>query len=274
MTEKHLEKEWIHGLIAIIASLLPLAAAPKRHIFRGAADFVGELLRYPEYPAVAAEQTARRISFWFSEKSALQDRLDILEEENVEGSGLWSMGSTRRLQDELDRFYGYGRVTLREPLSWWSEVRINRGTKDGVFSGTPVLHNGYLAGRVSSSEDGYSWVELLTSSSLMVPVVIEETRDLGVVAGDGEGGVWLLYVPEGRSLAGGMEVKTAMVSEALPPGIPVGKLSSESRKTGGAYLEWKVIPGADLSKLYALQVLGGIPGENVSPGETGRSALP
>jgi len=54
----------------------------------------------------------------------------------------------------------------------------------------------------------------------------------------------------------------------------VGKLSSESRKTGGAYLEWKVIPGADLSKLYALQVLGGIPGENESQGEAGRSELP
>ena len=48
MTEKHLEKEWIHGLIAIIASLLLLAAAPKRHIFRGAADFAGELHRYPD----------------------------------------------------------------------------------------------------------------------------------------------------------------------------------------------------------------------------------
>ena len=174
------------------------------------------------------------------------------------------MGSASHLKEELDRYYGYARVTLREPFSWWSEARISKGKSDGVSFGAPVLHNGYLTGRISSLGEDYSWVELITSSSLMVPVVIEETRDLGVVAGDGEGGLWLLYVPEGRAYAEGMTVSTAMVSEALPPGIPVGSLSSEKRKTGGSYYEWKVIPGANLNQLYALELLGG-------PGNGGKS---
>ncbi|NCB15863.1 MAG: rod shape-determining protein MreC [Synergistales bacterium] len=256
MTEKHLGKEWIHGLLMIIASLLLLAAAPRKDVFKGAVDFVGEILRYPEYPAVALERSAKRVSFWFADKSVLQERLGILEEENTRLRLAWSVGSAGSLKQELDRFYGYARVTLREPMSWWSEVRINKGTSDGVFFGAPVLHNGHLVGRVSSSEGSFSWVELITSSSLMIPVVIEETRDLGVVAGDGEGGLWLLYVPEGRVLSEGMTVSTAMVSEALPPGIPVGRLSSESRKTGGAYLAWRVVPGANITQLYALEIFG------------------
>jgi rod shape-determining protein MreC len=256
MTENHLGKEWIHGLLMIIVSLLFLAVAPRKDVFRGAVDVVGEILRYPEYPAAALERSARRLSFWFADKSALKERLDVLEEENTRLRLAWSVGSASHLKQELDRYYGYGRVTLREPLSWWSEVRINRGTADGVFLGAPVLHNGHLVGRISSSESGYSWVELVTSSSLMIPVVIEETRDLGVVAGDGEGGLWLLYVPEGRTFSEGMTVSTAMVSEALPPGIPVGRLSSETRNTGGAYIAWRVIPGANLTQIYAIEIFG------------------
>ncbi|MGI6252713.1 MAG: rod shape-determining protein MreC [Aminivibrio sp.] len=256
MSEKHLGKEWIHGLLMIIASLLLLAAAPRKDIFRGAVDAVGQFLRYPEYPAVVLEQAAKGLSCWFGEKSHLVERLDLLEKENARLKLAWSMGSASHLKEELERYYGYARVTLREPLSWWSEARINKGTDDGVFFGAPVLHNGYLTGRISSLGETYSWVELITSSSLMIPVVIEETRDLGVVAGDGEGGLWLLYVPEGRTYTEGMTISTAMVSEALPPGIPVGSLSSDTRRTGGSYYEWKVIPGANLTHLYALEVYG------------------
>ena len=256
MTEKHPEKEWIHGLLAIAASLLLLAAAPRREFFKGAVDFVGEVLRYPEYPAVLIEQTVKKSAFWFADRHILQERLKSLKEDNERLQLVWSMENARNLRRELDGFVRYARITLREPLSWWSEVRINKGLRDGVVVGAPALQNGFLAGRVSVAENDFAWVELLTSSSLMIPVVIEETRDLGVVAGDGEGGVWLLYVPENRMLAKGMHISTAMVSEALPPGVPLGTLSADQRETSGGYLAWRVVPGASLSQLYALEVLG------------------
>ncbi len=256
MTDKHREREWIHGLLALAASLLLLAAAPRREFFKGAVDFVGAILRYPEYPAVFIETTAREFVVWFAERQGLQERLKSLKEENEHLRLVWSMENARNLRRELDGFVRYARITLREPLSWWSEVRINKGRDDGVVVGAPALHNGFLAGRVSSVESGFAWVELLSSSSLMIPVVIEETRDLGVVAGDGDGGVWLLYVPENRMLRGGMRVSTAMVSEALPPGIPLGSLADERRETSDGYTAWRVLPGASLSQLYALEILG------------------
>jgi len=256
MTEKYSEREWIHGLLALAASLLLLAAAPRREFFRGAVDFVGEVLRYPEYPAVFIERTTREFSVWFADRYVLQERLNTLKEENERLNLVWSMENARNLRRELDGFVRYARITLREPLSWWAEVRINKGVHDGVVVGAPALQSGLLAGRVSGAEDDFAWVELLSSSSLMIPVVIEETRDLGVVAGDGEGGVWLLYVPENRMLKSGMRVSTAMVSEALPPGIPLGSLGEERRETSGGYTEWRILPGASLSQLYALEVLG------------------
>ena len=45
------------------------------------------------------------------------------------------------------------------------------------------------------------------------------------------------------------------VSEALPPGIPLGVLADERRETSDGYTAWRVIPGASLSQLYALEIL-------------------
>ncbi|MDI9369460.1 MAG: rod shape-determining protein MreC [Synergistaceae bacterium] len=255
MTDKRSEREWIHGLLAVAASLLLLAAAPRRELFRGAVDLVGEALRYPEYPAVLIERTAREFAVWFVDRGELQDRMNSLRAENERLRLVWSMETAEGLRTELDGFAHFARITVREPLSWWSEVRINKGYKDGVVVGAPALQNGFLAGRVGSAEGRYAWVELLSSSTLMIPVVVEETRDLGVVAGDGEGGVWLLYIPENRVLRGGLHISTAMVSEALPPGIPLGVLSDERRETNDGYSAWRVLPGASLSQLYALEIL-------------------
>ncbi len=255
MIEKHSEREWIHGLLAVAASLLLLAAAPQRGLFRGAVDIVGEILRYPEYPAVLIEGTAREFAVWFVDRNELQERMNSLKVENERLRLVWSMETARNLRSDLDCFEGYARVTAREPLSWWSEVRINRGSDDGVVIGAPALQNGFLAGRVGASEGRFAWVELLSSSTLMIPVVVEETRDLGVVAGDGEGGIWLLYIPENKVLRGGLHISTAMVSEALPPGIPLGVLADERRETSDGYTAWRVIPGASLSQLYALEIL-------------------
>ena len=63
MTDKSPGKEWIHGLLVTIASLLLLAAAPQRQIFRGASDLLGIFLSIPEYPAVVLEKTARESTF-------------------------------------------------------------------------------------------------------------------------------------------------------------------------------------------------------------------
>jgi rod shape-determining protein MreC len=159
-----------------------------------------------------------------------------------------------QIKAELNTRMEDARVTLREPHGWWSEVRINKGQNDGIIVGLPVFQDGFLAGRVNSVSSFSSWVELLTSPSLMIPAVIEEMRELGVVVGDGEGSVFLTYIPNGRSVEAGMKVSTALVSEILPPGIPIGTIESEAA-AGSGYRTYKINPGASASTLYGVSVL-------------------
>jgi cell shape-determining protein MreC len=87
----------------------------------------------------------------------------------------------------------------------------------------------------------------------MIPAVVETTRDLGVIAGDGEGGIRLLYVPLEKLLSPGMQLSSTLVSEHLEPGLPIGEVGEAIDMTGG-YRVYSVDPGAEFSRLYRVQV--------------------
>lgn len=97
-----------------------------------------------------------------------------------------------------------------------------------------------------------SWAELITSPSFMIPAVVDDTRDLGVVCGDGTGSVLLRYIPSGRALKSGMKISTAMVGEQLPPGLPIGTVAGEAIAGSDGYSAYKVDLGADMSTLYSV----------------------
>ena len=89
----------------------------------------------------------------------------------------------------------------------------------------------------------------------MIPVVVEETRELGVVVGDGDGAVLLTYIPEGRGIEMGMKISTALVGELLPSGFPIGVIREEVTSSGNGYSTYKITPGASLGTLYTVSIL-------------------
>jgi rod shape-determining protein MreC len=119
----------------------------------------------------------------------------------------------------------------------------------------PALQRGFLVGRVSRVYSDHSWVDILTSTLLFVPVVIDETRDLGVLTGDGRGGINLLYIPEYKDLRPGMRISTALVSDILPAGIPVGEISEKEPDIEGGFRVYHISPGADMSVLDSLLIM-------------------
>ncbi len=248
-------REWIHGLIALTAGLFLLGASPNFAILKRVVDFTGNVLAIPEAPAVWVRGVLRDFFLWSRDKNDLRKQVEFLKNENARLQIANSVLVAEQIKTELDTRMASARITLREPHSWWSEFRINKGINNGIIVGLPVFQNGFLVGRVSSVSSLSSWVELLTSSSLMIPAVIEETRELGVVVGDGNGSVLLTYIPEGRTLEKGMKVSTALVSEILPPGIPIGYIEGDAEPAGNGYVSYKITPGASLSTLYTVSVL-------------------
>ena len=241
--------------MALTLGLFLLGVSPNLGILRNVVDFVGNVLAIPEYPAVVVREFLRNVYLWSRDKNELTEQLEALKDENAKLRVASSVFIAEQIKTELGARMENARVTLREPHSWWNDFRIDKGLNDGIVMGLPVFQDGFLVGRVSSVSTFSAWVELLTSPSLMIPVVIEETRELGVVVGDGNGSVLLTYIPEGRGIEIGMKVSTALVNELLPPGIPIGSISGEVTASGNGYATYRITPGASTSGLYAVSVL-------------------
>lgn len=245
-------REWVHGLTALILGLFLLGISSGLGVMKSIVDLWGSILSIPEYPAVILREMFIGWRSWSRDKNTLNDEVERLRNENAKLRLDLAKLNSEKIYESQDNEIRTARVTLRAPMSWWSEIRIDRGKQDKITQGLPVFSNGYLIGRVSSVSLMSSWAELITSSSFMIPAVIEETRELGVVAGDGNGSVLLRYIPAGRGVRSGMKVSTAMIGEQLPPGLPIGQISGEFAAGVDGYTTYRIEPGADMSRFYTV----------------------
>ncbi|MBQ9419082.1 MAG: rod shape-determining protein MreC [Synergistaceae bacterium] len=246
-------REWVHGLTALILALSLLGVSSGLGIVKSIVDIWGALLSIPEYPAVVMRDMFLGWQSRSRDKNSLNEELQRLREENAQlRLDLAKILSEKIYSQDVSSNLQTARVSLRAPMSWWNEIRIDKGEIDKITQGLPVFSNGYLVGRVSSVAMLSSWVELITSSSFMIPAVIEETREMGVIAGDGSGSVVLRYIPAGRGIKSGMRVSTAMIGEQLAPGLPIGKIVAEISSGSDGYATYKIEPGAELSKFYVV----------------------
>ena len=245
-------REWVHGLTALILGLFLLGISSGLGVMKSIVDLWGSILSIPEYPAVVLREMFIGWRSWSRDKNMLNEEVERLRNENAKLRLDLAKFNSEKMYASHDNEVRTARVTLRAPMSWWSEIRIDRGEQDKITQGLPVFSNGYLIGRVSSVSLMSSWAELITSSSFMIPAVIEETRELGVVAGDGTGAVLLRYIPSGRGVRSGMKVSTAMIGEDLPPGLPIGQIAGEFAAGVDGYTTYRIEPGADMSGFYTV----------------------
>ena len=246
-------REWLHGLTALILSLFLLGVSSGLGIVKNIIDIWGALLFIPEYPAVVMRDVFLSWQSWSRDKNSLNSEVIKLREENaLLRINLAKLTGEKIYSEDINPKLKTARVALRAPMSWWNEIKIDKGEIDNITQGIPIFYKGYLLGRVSSVSMMSSWVELITSTSFMIPAVIEETRELGLLVGDGNGSVALRYIPAGRSIKSGMKVSTAMIGEQLLPGLPIGKIAGEISSGSDGYATYKIEPGAELSKFYTV----------------------
>ncbi len=253
MTDKGLRGFRVQGIIAVTVALFLMGATAGTPFKVAVEGAVAAVLDVPERPARLLLDGLLASRGWVRERAALLDQMETLRAENLVLRRRIEEGLLPVLPAKEGEKTLTARVLLRSPRAWWREVRIDKGSRDGVRPGDPAMSGGFLVGRVTHVEGTFSTVELLSSSGLLVPVVVDQTRDLGVVTGDEEGQVHLLYLPVERTLEAGMSLSTALVSERLPPGIPVGYVASEE-PDDGSFRPYRIRLGADLTRLYRVQI--------------------
>jgi len=94
-----------------------------------------------------------------------------------------------------------------------------------VTEGQVVLSGGFLAGRIVETWTDRSRVQLITDTSSIIPVLLQQSRGQGLLRGDISGLV-LTDIPADAEVSEGELILTSGLGGLLPPDIPIGVASS------------------------------------------------
>jgi rod shape-determining protein MreC len=154
------------------------------------------------------------------------------------------------------------RVIARSPTVWFSSVKIDKGSNDGVRVDQPVIAAGGLAGKVTSVSGGSAQVTLLTDASSAVSAQVMPEGANGIVKPEvgNPRDLLLDFVEKGRRVTEGTTVVTSgftssRVESLFPRGIPIGTVTEVDLDEIELYQRVHIKPFADLRRLDWLQVL-------------------
>ncbi len=165
-------------------------------------------------------------------------------------------GEDRRLlaaSASLPNLLGAASVLLLENRAGIQSAVIGAGSAQGVSPGCPIAVTEGLVGRVVTVGHSISRAQLLVDASAAAGARLTRTGELGVVRGDGRGGLRLNNIPTTSTVHAGDLVESAGIDGIYPRGVPIGRVTAVGR--GSLFLEIKVAPAARFSQLTDVLVL-------------------
>lgn len=135
-------------------------------------------------------------------------------------------------------------------------ITINRGTRDGLSAGLPVLSSeGVLLGKIIEAEDNLSRACLLVSPSCRLAVTVSGLNEtLGIAQGDLGLTVQIDLIPQNKSLNEGDIIVTSGLEQDMPAGLVVGKIDRVIKQQNELWQKAIVTPAADFDNLRVVMV--------------------
>jgi len=145
-------------------------------------------------------------------------------------------------------------VVGRNSSSWTEIIYINRGTRDKVAQGVPVVTYDGLVGQVIHAAPALSQVMLLTDFRSGVDAIVQRTRASGVVAGRGRRLAELKFLPVGADLQAGDRLISSGMGGVFPKGLIIGEVK-DIHRNGRQTQQVEIQPSVDFSHLEEVLVL-------------------
>jgi len=92
--------------------------------------------------------------------------------------------------------YVAAQVIARDPSPWFKTIMIDKGAKDGLEKGIPVLVSEGIVGQIIKVANNYSRVLLITDRNSAVDALVQNSRVRGIVKGNNEDNCSFIYAWE------------------------------------------------------------------------------
>jgi len=145
-------------------------------------------------------------------------------------------------------------VTARDASVWFQSLTLDKGERDGVRPGMPVLAPEGAVGVIASASAHAARVLLLTDPNSGIDVLVQRSRVRGIVSGLLDQGAVLKYVRRSEDVRVGDAVVASGLDGVFPKGLSVGRVTRVSRKDRGLFLYAEVALTANADRLEEVLV--------------------
>jgi len=153
-------------------------------------------------------------------------KLTLLEEEN------------KQLREQLNFFedkqirYTGAQVIGRDFEPFSSSIILNKGRRDGIVEGNPVIASGgVLVGKIIKSEDSTSVVRLINDNqSRIAGTLTNKDTSIGLIEGGYGISVHMNLIPQNETINIGDTVITSGLEEGVPRGLLIGTVEAVEKE--------------------------------------------
>ncbi|MCB9453229.1 MAG: rod shape-determining protein MreC [Anaerolineaceae bacterium] len=146
-------------------------------------------------------------------------------------------------------------------------IVINKGARDGIAVGMPVVTRQGLIGRITDVTADSARVLLITDPSSAVSGRLQSSRAEGSVVGRA-GGLTMIFIPLGAAIEQGDLVLTSGLGGNLPPDIVIGVVTSVQKFEFELYQQAQIQSLADFNTLEIVLVITNFQPADLSAFET------
>ncbi len=140
---------------------------------------------------------------------------------------------------------------------------INRGLKDELKKGMPVITHQGLVGIIADVSENFSVVKTVYNSNLNIAVTIQRINVDGILSWDGKELI-IKNIPTTYELKVGDVVETSDFSTLFPPAIPIGNVSKKEDITLGLLHTISVKPFADIHSVHDVFIIKTVPNKQIN----------
>ena len=170
-------------------------------------------------------------------------RLQTIRHENTELKGLLALSDISGWRSIGARVLAIDSNTTRQLLI------LNKGKRDKIFLGQPVLDKNGVMGQVIDVGLMTSTVLLISDGMSAVPVRNNRTGETGILVGTNhENQLALIHLPKTSAIMTGDLLVTSGLGRRYPEGYPVGRVEHVLNTPGDDFIKVYVRPLALLNK--------------------------
>lgn len=202
-----------------------------------------------------------RISDLLQENSRLKTQIDDLTlEKNLLQTTLKEneiIAPQVKFLQEKNYDFVMARVVSRSVDPTFKTLMINRGEKDGLKKGMPVVvDNGFLAGKISQVESNRSEVILLNDArSTTLAQIQNDQASPGIVTGEFGLSLQMDFIPKEDKIENGQFIITNGLENYIPKGLVIGHIENIKIKTGDFFQTATLVASNSYDLLEVVSVI-------------------